>query len=208
MRAMDKLLKSLIAMFKSKNVEVSNEELISLVAQAEEGRAAIPMPTVDNIKHNAGTVEELKAYFTAEMDKRDKINAEQLQVLRKEKEDLEKLLNEQKTARETAEKLMQEKAEKEKAEKIDKTIEELKKNPAFPSQNAELVETYRKLLVTDYDAAVKMIEALPQNAGTPPANNGNNTGLGQPQTQAISSGLGSGVPQNLLDYVNGKVQTI
>jgi hypothetical protein len=203
--AMEKLLKSLIAIFKSKNVDVSNEELLTLVAEAEAGRSIPTPPQFDSIKHNAGTMKEIEAYFTAELDKRDRQNAEQIKLLQKEKEDLEKLLTEQKNARETAEKLMLEKAEKEKAEKIEKTIEELKKNPSFPSTNTDLVETYRKLLTTDYDAAVKMIEALPKdpNQSAPPVAE---TPAVQPF--GITSGLGSGVPQHILDYVNGKVQTI
>lgn len=199
---MEKLLQSLLKLFKSKNIDVSNEELINLVADAQP-TAPTNLPDMSGINHNAKSFEEMKAYFTAEMNKIEQKRQDEMKVLIEEKKQLESLLTAEKTAREQSQQLIEAKAASEKAEKIAKTIEELKKNPSFPAQNEEMIKTYQKLLETDFDSAIKMIEVLPKTV--------TNTTIPPPQTQtstAPTMGLGSGINQKILDYAHGKIDTL
>ncbi len=56
---------------------------------------------------------------------------------------------------------MQKRAEQERKEKIDKMIEKLKKEGKIPAQNKELESYWRKQFELDFEAALKIAEALP-----------------------------------------------
>ena len=195
---MDKLIQKVIALFKAKNVELTAEDVISLA-----GTETQPTMPDFSAKHNAEQFEKMKEYFQTELQKTEQKWKDQLTVMTEEKKQLEKLLLDEKTARESAQKAIEDKAATEKQAKIAQVIEDLKKHPSFPSANEELLKSYQNALETNFDVTMKIIESLPK-VETPNLPT-------TPQTQSVTQpkiGLGSGVSQEILDYAYGKTQTL
>jgi DNA-binding transcriptional MerR regulator len=114
---------------------------------------------------------QIPAGLSPEMKALIETQAEQNRMLGEQLKAMQQVLAEEKKAREESVKALNDKAAAEKKQKVDAKIEEMKKQGKIPAKNDELEGKYRKLLDTDYETALAVIEGIPAKTGpeTPPS---------------------------------------
>lgn len=163
---MKKLIEKLLAMLKSKNVELSADEqsdlfkeIIDSIEKDKQLPQDIKIP--DNLQHNTQFIKQLQDAFQNQIDEMAKKNNESISALMKQNEDLTKLLGEEKQKREEGLRAIEEQNAKDRAAKIESVIAEMVKAEKIPANNEEIKIKYKTLLEKDFDNAQAIIAAIP-----------------------------------------------